>query len=300
MNTKNFKKGIKSYTNQLIRYFFRPVWKFFYNLYKNIEYDDCIGLATRIAFSSLFSLVPLLIVIITTLGFIGLSNETINRLANMLLLDAPTPIKNLLERNIVTIFSKPQRELLSIGIIFTIWGSTNVLSVALLGINRIFKGHNTRPFYTRRMISFLFILCIGILTGILYIFSHTLSSILDYYKIENNLGNLIMSLKWPISTFAVFILSMSVYYIAPPTKIPMYVTMPGAVFFTGFWNVLTICFKYYINRLGDFSAIYGTLTTGVLLMIWFYLAGLIFMVGGEINYLLYLKLPKIKKNNNKS
>jgi len=295
MNTKNFKKGIKSYTNQLAKYFFRPVWKFIYNLYKNIEYDDCISLATRIAFSSLFSLVPLLIVIITTLGFIGLSNETINRLADLLLTNVPTPIKDLLERNIVTIFSKPQRELLSIGIIFTIWGSTNVLSVALLGINRIFKGHSTRPFYTRRMIAFLFILCIGILSGMLYIFSHTISSILDYYKIENNLANLIISLKWPISTLAVFIVSMSVYYIAPPTKVPMYVTMPGAVFFTGFWNVLTICFKYYINRLGDFSAIYGTLTTGVLLMIWFYLAGLIFMVGGEINYLLYLKLPKIKK-----
>ena len=281
---------------KMIRYFVNPIWNFLYSLYKNTDHDDCIGLATRIAYSALFSLVPLLIVIITTLGFIGLSQDTINRIVELVLINVPLPIKNLLERNIITIFSKPQRELFSIGLIFTIWGSTNVLSVAILGINRIFKGHNSRPFYSRRIISFLLVLCIGILTGIIYIFSHTITSLLNYYEIENNLGNIITSLQWPISSFAVFIVSISVYYIAPPAKVPLYIVMPGAVFFTGVWNILTLSFKYYINRLGDFSAVYGTLTTAVLVMIWFYLAGLIFMIGGEINYLSYLKFSKNKNN----
>jgi len=69
------------------------------------------------------------------------------------------------------------------------------------------------------------------------------------------------------------------------------------VFFTGLWNTLTFSFKYYINKLGDFSAVYGTLTTAVLIMIWFYLAGLFFMVGAEINYLLFLRCSKNKKGN---
>ena len=282
---------------KILRYFVIPVWNFLLSLYKNIDQDDCIGLATRIAYSALFSLVPLLIVIITTLGFIGLSHENINRIVDLVLVDAPLPIKDLLERNIITIFSQPQHELFSIGLIFTIWGSTNVLSVAIFGINRIFKGPKSRPFYNRRIISFLLVLCIGILTGIIYIFSLTVSSLLNYYEIENNIGNLITSLQLPISSFTVFLVSISVYYIAPPAKVPLLLVMPGAIFFTGVWNILTLSFKYYIHRLGDFSAVYGTLTTAVLVMIWFYLAGLIFIIGGEINYLSYLKYSKNKKNN---
>ena len=275
-----------------IRYFFGPIGRFLYNLYKNIEHDDCIGLATRMAYSALFSLVPLLIVLITTLGFFGLSDQTINKIVDLILVNIPGPIVNLVENNIVTIFSVPQKKLFSIGLVFTIWGSTNVLSVAYMGINKIFRGKDTRPFYKRRLIAFLFILCIGILTGTIYIFIHTLSPIFEHFKIENYVSNFITSWDWPISLFTIFMLSATIYYLAPSLKIPFYSAIPGALFFTGLWNFLTLSFTFYINKLGNFSAVYGTLTTAVILMIWFYLAGLIFMIGGEINYLFFIRIAR--------
>ena len=283
------------------RRLFAPIGRVIYRLYKNIENDDCIGFATRIAYSTLFSVVPFLIVLITTLGFLGLSNESIYAILNIEFQNIPKPIISLIERNIDTIFLESHRKLFSIGLIFTIWGSTNVISVAFMGINKIFKGKDTRPFYKRRLVSFLFVLCIGIITGGIYVFVHTGSVILKHLEIENNIWNYLKSFEWPISIITVFLLTGAIYHLAPELKTPVLIAIPGAIFFTGFWNSITVGFTYYVGEFFDFSAVYGTLGTAVFILIWFYLAGLIFMVGGEINYLFYLKFVKkesfISKSN---
>ena len=273
-------------------YFLKPAGSIIYRLYKNIENDDCIGFATRIAYSTLFSLVPFLIVLITILGFLGLSNETIYRILNLEFQNIPEPIINLIEKNLRTIFSESHHKLFSIGLIFTIWGSTNVISVAFMGINKIFKGKDSRPFYKRRLVSFIFILCIGIITGVVYIFVHAGSVFLSHLQIENNFWGYIKSFEWPVSILTIFLLCGAIYHLAPELKTPTLIALPGALLFAGFWNLFTLGFSYYVNQFFDFSAVYGTLGTAVFVMIWFYLAGLFFMIGGEINYLFYLKFVK--------
>ncbi|MFP3367378.1 YhjD/YihY/BrkB family envelope integrity protein, partial [Pseudoalteromonas sp. SIMBA_148] len=64
---------------------------------------------------------------------------------------------------------------------------------------------------------------------------------------------------------------------------------PGAIFATLGWVLVSLAFSYYVGSFGNYSATYGSIGGIIVLMIWFYLTGIIIMIGGEINALVTIK-----------
>lgn len=57
----------------------------------------------------------------------------------------------------------------------------------------------------------------------------------------------------------------------------------GTIFATVGWQLTSYGFSYYVETLGNYSLTYGSLGTVIVLMIWFYLSGIIITTGGVIN-----------------
>ena len=58
---------------------------------------------------------------------------------------------------------------------------------------------------------------------------------------------------------------------------------PGSVFATTLWLGASIAFKYYIVSIGSYTETYGIIGGVMVLMLWFYISGLVLLVGAELN-----------------
>jgi membrane protein len=64
-----------------------------------------------------------------------------------------------------------------------------------------------------------------------------------------------------------------------------YIT-PGSVTATLLWLLLTCVFSLYAENFGSYDKTYGAIGGVIVLMTWFFISGLVFILGGELNAIL--------------
>src|SRR5699024_9616520 len=90
-------------------------------------------------------------------------------------------------------------------------------------------------------------------------------------------------IRFSASSITFFVAFLILYKFAPNKKIQLKYVVWGALFTTILWQIASLGFSFYVNTLGNYSATYGSLGTVIILMIWFYLSGIIINTGGVIN-----------------
>jgi membrane protein len=90
-------------------------------------------------------------------------------------------------------------------------------------------------------------------------------------------------IRWVLSSVVLFFIFTILYWIAPNIKLKCLTVIPGALFATVGWIVVSVGFSYYVSNFGNFSYTYGSIGGIIVLMIWFYLTGHIIILGAEIN-----------------
>ena len=58
---------------------------------------------------------------------------------------------------------------------------------------------------------------------------------------------------------------------------------PGSIFTALVWLLLAIGFSFYVTKLTDYSATYGSIAAIVMLLTWMYLSAYVFLFGAELN-----------------
>jgi membrane protein len=76
------------------------------------------------------------------------------------------------------------------------------------------------------------------------------------------------------------------YYYAPEARQAFRWILPGALTSTVLWLGASSLFRLFVRNFGSYNATYGSLTAVVILMIWMWMTGLIFLLGAEINSLM--------------
>lgn len=94
-------------------------------------------------------------------------------------------------------------------------------------------------------------------------------------------------LKWPIAIIVIALLIKVIYTLAPDKKIPSKFVNKGVTFTTIGWVIATALYSYYANNIADYSLIYGSLSSIIVLMIWIYVMAYILVVGIAINTNIY-------------
>ena len=90
--------------------------------------------------------------------------------------------------------------------------------------------------------------------------------------------------QWPlVIAFVAFSFSL-IYYFAPDLQEQhWYWITPGSLVGVLLWAMASAGFRIYLHFFNGFSKTYGSLGTVIILMLWFYITGLVFLVGGQIN-----------------
>jgi membrane protein len=74
-----------------------------------------------------------------------------------------------------------------------------------------------------------------------------------------------------------------IYYFAPDVQQEWRWLAPGAFFATTLWLAASLGFKYYVANWGNYTETYGLLGAVMILLLWFYISGLVILVGAEMN-----------------
>ena len=89
---------------------------------------------------------------------------------------------------------------------------------------------------------------------------------------------------WTVATALLALAFAAIYYWAPDLKTRCWhwLTPGGALGIVG-WLLASLGLRIYLNFYNSFSVTYGSLGAVIILMTWFYITGLMLLVGAEIN-----------------
>jgi membrane protein len=90
--------------------------------------------------------------------------------------------------------------------------------------------------------------------------------------------------QWPLALLFIVFAFALIYYFGPDLKEQhWYWITPGALVGVMLWLVSSLAFRVYLHFFNSYSKSYGSLGAVIILLLWFYVTGISFLLGGEIN-----------------
>ncbi|WP_064094193.1 YihY/virulence factor BrkB family protein [Rossellomorea aquimaris] len=266
-------------------------WKgFSKSLFSNISANDVTGLAAQIAYYFLLSLFPLLIFLVTLLPYLPVEQGDVLGVVRDF---APGETMKMIDETLQDVMSNRNSGLLSISIIATMWSASNGMNAIVKSLNRAYDVSETRSFLVTRFMSILLTLAmilVFVIALLLPVFGKQIGIYLfSQFGFSEQFLTVWNGIRWAISPIILFIIFVGLYFFAPSKRIKCLSAFPGAIFATLGWVLVSLAFSFYVGSFGNYSATYGSIGGIIVLMIWFYLTGIIIMIGGEINALITIK-----------
>ncbi|WP_221568540.1 YihY/virulence factor BrkB family protein [Alkalihalobacillus sp. TS-13] len=253
---------------------------FWQDLFKRIQEDGVTDLAAQLAFYFLLSLFPFLIVTITVITTI----VDKNRLFTLIQLYGPPELMNIVKDN-TEIINNQGGAILSVGIIVTLWTASNGMNAVIKALNHAYDVEESRNFIVARAVAIsltLGMLLIILVAMALPVFGQMIGNVFGYLGLPNweTIWN---GLRWVLSTVIIACVITIIYFVAPNKPLRIKDVWVGAVIATIGWQLVSWAFSFYVNNFGNYSATYGSLGGVIVLMLWFYVSGLMLIIGGEVN-----------------
>lgn len=261
---------------------------FMKTLIQEIINDKAFGLAAQQAFFYLLSLFPMIILILSILPYLNLDVDQVFELLGSAL---PESFLQLIQDNVIDVITTPQGGLLTFGIIGTIWTASNGVNAFMEAANTAFNLEETRSFIVMRLLSIALTLALIfalVVTLVLSVFGNLIiETLTNWLNIERGTALLLNVFRWTLLIVIVSSALSFLYYFATSMRFPLRHVIPGALIATILWQGVSFGFSVYISNFGNFSATYGSLGGIIVLMLWLYLTGFTFIIGGEVNALLH-------------
>lgn len=246
--------------------------------------------AATLAYYFMLSIFPLLIFMLTLIPYFNLNMDTIYSVMNDYI---PQTLGDLFTTTILEVVSEPQGGLLSFGILAAIWSASNGVNALIRAVNRSYNIEETRNFLKLRLMSVLLtcgLIIVIVITLLLPVFGNVIiQGLKTYFFVPDETTTILNMLRWIIGISFMVLVLMFVYWIAPNIKIKFKEAIYGAIAATLGWQIISIAFSVYVSNFANYSATYGSLGGVIILMLWFFLTGVILVIGGIINATLYLQ-----------
>lgn len=278
---------------------FKNSFKFVRKLYSNFTNNDMPALSSQLAYSLLFSFFPFIIFVVRLINYTHIYSQDILQSYSYLL---PNIIYDILSEIISNTKSSQSQTVLSFSLILTLWAASGGVLATMRGMNKAYKCPEHRSFIRVRALSLFFTITLAFLMIILMITlvlgevigNYVFNNIFDYLGLSNKSNNAGLKNVWDIfrhilPVFFAFMVFLIIYKYMPSRRISLKAALPGALFSTVGWYMLSLGFSYYVNKYAAFSVFYGSIGGVIALLIWLYWSSIIVLLGGEINSLITSK-----------
>ena len=264
-------------------------WDFLRALVEAVNEDNVFNGAAALAFYLTFSIFPALVSLMSVIPYLPIEDVDV-AIMDVVGQALPDEAAVLVEGIVADVTARERGGLLSLGLVVALWVASAGMYAIMQQLNITYGVREERSFLRARATAIVLSLLFGMLVIGLF------SLVVLGGVIEDWLGGRLGYSDALVTGFAVvrWILVLAattlgiafIYRFAPNVRKPLRYIWPGSVFATAMLILASAGFSTYIAHFADYSATYGSIGAVIVLMFWLYIAGLVILVGSEINAIL--------------
>jgi membrane protein len=251
--------------------------------------QDLFGRASELAYNFILAIFPLLLFMLSLLGLFAsrgrvLRTNLLTHFSQVL----PPQAFQVINHTLHEVMKNASNGKLTFGILLTLWFASGGMTSMISGLNGAYEIRETRSWFKVHAIAFVLTLAISLLVIfalVTVLAGGYLTTVIGTYY---GLGQFAIvgwkMAQWVVAAvFITFSFSM-IYYFGPDVEEQhWYWITPGSIFGVLLWIAASSGFRAYLHFFNNYSRTYGSLGAVMILLIWLYVTGLSFLVGGEIN-----------------
>ncbi|MGD0734300.1 MAG: YihY/virulence factor BrkB family protein [Terracidiphilus sp.] len=260
--------------------------------WKAVNADRLFGHAAELGFYFLFALFPTLFCASSILGLAAQSaQEAYARLLDYLALVIPTSALGTVLNTFNETTAAASTGKVTLGLIAAIWSASVGISAIQDTLNIVYKIEDSRSFFMARLqaIGLTVVLTIIVSLGLCCLlggdFIASLVRLAFHDRFLVTAGAVAARvIGWTMAAALLDLTFAVIYYWAPDSKKRHWhwLTPGGALGLLG-WLVASLSLRVYLHYFNNYSITYGSLGAVIILLTWFYITGLMLLVGAEIN-----------------
>lgn len=238
--------------------------------------------AASAAFFLFLAVIPLLMSLCAILPYTPLTAEN---LIHAIMQVTPNAMNGFVEQVVGDVYARSAGTI-TIFAIVAVWSAGKAMLALIRGLNEVNDFEEHRNYLMLRMIAFVYtvIMLVAILISMLImVFGNVIVNIaLHDFPQLHVLVQLIMHFRFLFSWLLLTLAFAMIYAFVPGIKLRFKKQLPGAAFSAVVWSFASFAFSVYVDNFNGFGT-YGSLTTVVIMMIWFYMMMYILLIGAHIN-----------------
>ncbi|MCI8396505.1 MAG: YihY/virulence factor BrkB family protein [Clostridia bacterium] len=259
------------------------IWNFINKFLKKLGEDHIGEYAAQCAYYTFLSFIPFIILLLSLIKYVNIEKDT---LAGILEAILPSIMKNSVLDIIQEMYSK-SIEVISISAIFMLWSASKSFVALNKGLTAVYnkEGDNYIFIVIKGVLWAIFALILIILILLLLVFGSSIEETLKQsFPQLTPIIALIITARSAISIAFMFFVFLFMYKFSPRRKEKNFIhyTM-GAIFTSGAIYAISFFFSIYVNIFTNFSIIYGSLATLIIILMWLNAIIYAILLGAEIN-----------------
>jgi membrane protein len=262
------------------------------NTWNSLFTDDLFGRSAELGFYFLFALFPTLFTATSILGLAARSAPQIydKLLAYLAIVVPASALGTVLDTFNQTAAASTSGKL-TFGLVTALWSASVGFSAIQDSLDVVYRVQRSRPYWKARLAAIGVTLLLAILVTLIlatllggHFFAGPILN--DFYHQSLGIG-VAFALRvaaWLIAAILLCLFFETIYYFGPGVRAARWhwFTPGTAVGILG-WFIASLGLRLYVHLVKGYSTSYGSLGAVIILLTWFYLSGLMLLLGGEIN-----------------
>ena len=254
-----------------------------------INRNDLINRAYELAYNFLLAVFPMLLFLLGLLGMLASEGSQLRTdLFYYFQLVLPPMAYKMLVQTLYEVTPVSTGGKLTFGLLFALYSGSAGMTQLMSTLNAAYEVREERSWIKVHLISLALTLAMAILLiAALFLVLAGGQMIASAGRATGSAGAAWVVgkvLQWAIAlTFVVFAFAV-IYYFAPNVREQhWYWITPGSIVGVVMWAIGSVAMRVYLHFFNTYSKTYGSLGAVIVLMLWFYLTGLSFLIGSQIN-----------------
>ncbi|KQQ34655.1 ribonuclease BN [Rhizobium sp. Leaf306] len=281
----------------------RLAFKVLWDAYWHFSEDDGWAMASHVALSGLLALFPFLIFGTALAGFLGaggFSQTTVHLLFDTWPADVADPIASELQR----VLEIPRGGLLTVSVLAAAYFASNGVEALRISLNRAYRVTETRPWYVTRLASLGYVILAVVIFAVISILllAVPVASRFAQTRFPWLISDLNAAANWGLvgTAFLLMIGLLGSHKYLPAGDRRLIDIMPGVALTVLLWTCFGFGFAAYLSTFANYAATYAGLASIMIVLIFLYMVGVIFMLGAEFNaalmkYRIYSVFSRVRK-----
>lgn len=245
--------------------------------------DHVSAYAAQAAYFLIMSFIPFVLFLTAIVQYTPLTYREVRQ---AIMSVVPENLQGFVLNIVAEVFSK-SAAVLPLSALVALWSSGKGTQALINGLNTIYHVKETRNWLVNRIYSmfYMFLFVLALIASLLLLVMgnriHVLIS--GYVPFLGNMIGRILGAKTFLVFVMLFFVFLVLYRYLPNRRASLKSQVPGAFLTAVAWSVFSYLFSLYFTFFPDFSIMYGSLSTLILVMVWLYFCMNFLLYGAEIN-----------------